>query len=218
MFDTYEAIIKIIETYNKKDIDDSFKQFLWNNIKDTNYYIETGASKVVIADRDSDYVIKIPITGWYNHRCNRFNYFKYADKWSNSGQSFDYCKEEEYLFNLIKEKRLNFLFAETKTYKKLNNTTVYIQKKCVCEDGYDDSNTISENSFDIATDLSNGYVTGDLTNLRWLASVVEYYGQNVLIDLLNLIEELDLDDLHSGNIGYTLDGNPIIFDYVGFRE
>jgi len=53
---------------------------------------------------------------------------------------------------------------------------------------------------------------------RWLALVIEKYGEEEINKLMDFIEEEQIGDFHSGNYGFDAEGAPIIFDYSDFNE
>lgn len=53
---------------------------------------------------------------------------------------------------------------------------------------------------------------------RWLALVIEKYGEEEIEKLMDFIEEEQIGDFHSGNYGFTATGAPVVFDYSDFNE
>lgn len=53
---------------------------------------------------------------------------------------------------------------------------------------------------------------------RWVALVIEKYGEEEIEKLMDFIEEEQIGDFHSGNYGFTAAGAPIVFDYSDFNE
>ena len=53
---------------------------------------------------------------------------------------------------------------------------------------------------------------------RWVALVIEKYGEEEIEKLMDFIEEEQIGDFHSGNYGFTAAGAPVVFDYSDFNE
>ena len=70
----------------------------------------------------------------------------------------------------------------------------------------------SKDSYDKAKSLYSCLPTS------WLADAIEYYGFQKVKHLINFLEEHDLKDFHSGNVGMREDGAPCLLDYSDFRE
>lgn len=75
--------------------------------------------------------------------------------------------------------------------------------------------TAADNFMDYFTNLDS--ITGDFVGDKqeyWLMRVLECYGVSAVDDLVRYIEDSELNDLHSGNLGF-FEGRPVILDYAG---
>lgn len=192
------------------------------------FTINNGISKAVIIPNESNFVVKIP-----------FNCLKYY-KWSEEEQEYtddecfeifqcadapdqtDYCWDELIKISKAYDAGFGDLFPATAFVKKeKNGTRCYIQEKVrtfkeVRFNG--GAPTVSEKSRTTARSMDNYYCACDV---EWRAAVVEFYGEDywksfVNWDSINCIGILN--DMHSNNFGYTMNGRPIILDASGFRE
>ena len=55
----------------------------------------------------------------------------------------------------------------------------------------------------------------DWTDREWYARVLQLYGKKFLKSFEKFSQEVRLNDLHDGNIGWR-NGKPIILDYAGY--
>ena len=54
------------------------------------------------------------------------------------------------------------------------------------------------------------------THEMWIARTTQLYGKKFMRSLQAWIDEYNINDLHTGNIG-LLNGNPVLLDYAGYR-
>lgn len=166
-----------------------------------------GASKGVIIPNTENFVIKIPFTGyeWCEGDFSPFVGAPYGNGW-------DYCEAESILYEEAYKAGLGFLFAKTICIGKIRNLPIYIQPKCTT---YSKSNFLStkeerDSVFETCESMAVNCFDED-----WLAAVKRFYGEKILLNLLNFIEEMGIGDLHGGNIGW-LNNRPVLFDYSNY--
>lgn len=51
---------------------------------------------------------------------------------------------------------------------------------------------------------------------NWLGLCYDYYGDELVNDFIYFLDEREINDLHSDNIGFRQDGSPCVCDYAGF--
>ena len=192
-----------------------------------------GASKVVIMSREWDYVLKIPFNGAYtfleaeyNEYCDNHDsepkmkdyitFEKYCGADSEDG--WDYCDAENNKYDKAEEAKVNQYFAKTEFLCFTNGGyPVYIQEKCRYRISEDKSTDKSRN---IASSRQAEYKDGGISSVLWIASFIDFYGE-AEFEKLRIFLDSDEDlngDLHDENVGYTMDGKPIILDYAGFNS
>lgn len=201
--------------FNKCNFDELSECTLESNVIEninlkTSMYYEFGASKAVFISLAHDYVIKIPFCGDEDYDTEEFYSFTCARGYTE----WDYCDAESYIYNHLVPEHLKILFAETRFVTKINDYPIYIQPKCI---PFDFDKFQSYESIQKTHEICSEQKL-KCFNENWLADVYETYGAEILTDLLLFIEEYNIQDLHNGNIGYTEEGYPIIFDYSGFNN
>lgn len=53
-----------------------------------------------------------------------------------------------------------------------------------------------------------------VSDCSWLSAIANRYGSEIFEKFVDFYESFGLYDLHGENIGYTLEGNPVIFDWM----
>lgn len=173
-----------------------------------------GATKFVIFLNDKE-VVKIPFNGcfWWDYKedglvfCN----FQYSD----------YCAMEEEMYNKAEEAGVEQFFVSTKYYgNAVSGVPVYVSERVYTF--YDNdkvrerTNSFTENSMTKAKELKDRVYTR--LHDEWIARAIEYYGYEAVEKLFDFIEEEDIRDLHTNNIGFREDGSPCILDYSSYYE
>lgn len=170
-----------------------------------NVDIKYGASKLVIISNDNDeyskrYVVKIP--------------FDYV--------SMNYCEEELKTYNSVLDDYENFKkyfaecwFAGLVDVKDsdgiLNYVPIYIMQRADI-----DENEVEQSSYNFW--LSDGGKPDCYCpegNEKVINCFKNHYGKALGEAIEEVIDMLDVTDLHAGNIGFTEDG-PVLIDYSGY--
>lgn len=146
-----------------------------------------GASKLVFVDEDIDYVAKIPFCGLKDY-CD-IEVGKYNEI------SFRYPTYSHYFAECWKAGTIIIREVELPLY--------------IMERADVDENKVYEMSDNYCTE-NGGSDTYDLV-LNCLAFA---YG-NEISDIMNIIYEMNINDLHSGNVGFKND-MPVFIDYSGY--
>ena len=146
-----------------------------------------GASKLVFVDEDIDYVAKIPFCGLK-----------------------DYCDIEVGKYNEISFRYPTYSHYFAECWKA---GTIIIEEVelplYIMERADVDENKVYEMSDNYCTE-NGGSDTYDLV-LDCLAFV---YG-NEIFDIMDIIKEMHINDLHSGNVGFK-SNMPVFIDYSGY--
>lgn len=213
-----------------------------SNLKGWRSYRQ-GTTKIILFPKNKNYVIKIPKNGrlFYGLSPEReFRYFTMKDKFDYTkkdyGRGWDYCKEEAQIVQEAKELNLNEYFAETLYLGDVRGYPIYAQEKVtVMTDRYEldedeDYDSIYDetasllNSYEESSDDSNSYdynseydEDSNVLPLNWSLVFVKKYGADALKSLIEFIQDMGINDIHSDNVGF-IDGNPILLDYSGYYE
>lgn len=237
--DKIEKIIEAISEIIPADFGcDTEEDDLWNFSIDDAFYIlseidpyiniEYGVSKLVIIPSFGNQVIKIPFNGkWYieypyNEETEEtdwdaepdafFEEFRSAD--SEDGD--DYCEAETRIFEEAIDASIDPLFAGTTFYKTVNGIKFYLQEKIPTIGIRKTHIKSSSDSYSLAKSISGS--KGGIRCIEWLAAVIEYYGEAVAKLLMNFIYDEEIGDLHSGNVGFRANGEPVLVDYSSWHE
>ena len=182
-----------------------------------------GVSKLVIVPAEGDYVIKIPFDGQYD--------YDYNDKeeteervwypYTNASGDFltsdwDYCEVEVAIYEKAVECTVEDFFVETMQIDEVLGRPIYIQKKAISiEEGGDNG---KEASPEAKKNRCYCKPENEWIPPSWLEAAIDFYGLENTVKLKNFIDDYYLKDFHSGNIGYTSEGKPVIIDYAGWRD
>ena len=177
--------------------------------------IRTGVSKVVIIPHDSSYVLKIPYRGARDGE--DYYDFHYA---GNEIRDWDYCETEAEIYDAFKAEGLECFLAKTVRYgEDATGYPLYIQEKCITSYDYEDPDpNYTYDDTDFRSMLACGIAVADNT---WNMKAIMYYGIEKYIRFMQLC--LDrfpdvLDDLHSQNYGYRIDGSPVLIDFSSWND
>lgn len=179
-----------------------------------------GATKVVILPEDSEYVLKIP----FNSLCyindeednDEITYEFTSFDHAKTSNGWDYCAAECDTYERALANNLSACFLQTSLYGVINGWPIYIQHKCELHntDNEDECGSKEERKYIRNLCKSNHYYALPFT---WALDFYNYYGETMLIALLNFLRAEHLYDFHKDNVGYFGDV-PIILDYGDYRE
>lgn len=207
------------------------------NNKVKNFDYSNGVSKCVfLFEQYPDIVVKIPFNGGVDYRSysssadssNDYDYYDDSSEYSCADLSivnckgmrrnWDYCEVEEVLFNRAYKAGVNDYFAQTAYIGEINGYPLYIQERAEI---YSDSESkysyklIKELIEEIKQDLGDpDRLFGRLPD-EWICHFYVIYGKNLLKKFLDFVEEEEISDLHSDNVGF-IDDKPVLTDYSSF--
>lgn len=138
--------------------------------------------------------------------------------------SYDYCKLEVYNYQAAVQDGVEDFFVETSFLDFLQDKTgrplpVYLQEQALTFTEVHSSYKSSLHSYSRLQSFTSKYAgTTELPSI-WLEDFITYYGEEQFDTLGTFIEQAGINDLHRGNVGYTIDTMaPVIFDFSGFEE
>lgn len=183
---------------------------------------DAGATKLVLTPPEEDFVIKIPFTGTEIDEEENFLYYPFEG--ANEPEGWDYCEAELICFNDALSEGVENYFLPIEFIGFVQGHPIYIQKKaktlndtkiyCMEE--------LAKDSKEYKNAQSIRELCGELNvycfNAIWLFDFVSYFGKEALKLLDTFLEDYCISDLHSQNIGYTLDGVPVIIDYGDYND
>lgn len=169
-----------------------------------------GASKLVIVDEESDWVIKLS-----------FDCSVDVDE----GMESDYCKRELYNYEKACEEGVEKFFAEICMVGEVDGIEVYLQEKLKVDDGVEKD--VDQIFRDYVYSLDESYyddIEDEDERESILADDVYEMDEGERIEaifgfeerLITFIEDNDINDLHSGNFGYR-GTDLVIMDYSGWN-
>lgn len=192
-----------------------------NNYKKTFSY-DQGASKGVLIFEELNIVIKIPFCGnyyegdeYYDENLdvyygNDFEYFYGAD----TSDSWNYCEVEKERYKMAKQDGINKCFAGVGLLTKIEGHPIYIQEFADMYDYKSTGHTKEDTESVKEMCKSNSY---NCFNEEWLSDVFNYFGKDIFNRFMMFIDDIGINDLHNGNIGY-IKGRPVLVDYSGWGD
>ena len=168
-----------------------------------------GVSKLVIFLNESE-VIKIPLNGIFEY-C-----YEYDEYVFNPFHTEDYCAVEENIYYEAESEGIEEFFAKTEYVGQADcGTLIYKSERVLpyyCENTLEMRRKVPSNE---AKDSANKVDTP--LPFDWLVRAYDYYGEEKVKHLISFIEEHDLHDFHSDNVGFRKNGAPVILDYSDYR-
>lgn len=183
-----------------------------------------GVSKMVIIPEESDFVIKIPFDGQYDYECHEeddsiecktWYPFIHAG-WKFHTSDWDYCDAEVAIYEKAATYKIEEFFLENIQVEEILGRPIYIQKKAVSIN--EGGNSGKEASPEAKENYCYCRPEYEYMDRDWVEAAIDYYGLDDVIKLKNFIDEYQLRDFHSGNLGYTSNGKPVIIDYAGWYD
>lgn len=180
----------------------------------------TGASKWVFIPFGCAWVLKIPFRGEKS-----YDYDDYTDEgtvrfnvFSGAGDcEWNYCELEAVNYDNAVDEGLDKYFAKTFYYGTTKGGyPVYIQEKCsyTCPTG----SRPSEASYSKAEKYEKS-LECCIEDVKWAAAFIERYGEEEYERLNDFLYSLEgLNDLTYRNIGFNMQGLPVLIDFSGFND
>lgn len=180
-------------------IDDLPEYMEDEGMDDDDVSFHAGLTKGCIDYKDLPYVIKCGLDGW----CNDYRDDVYFDE--------NPVMDELQLYEEFKKAELEKILAKT---WKLDDTFICAEKVIpICNYWEKESHEETE-----LTEKEKEWINNHQKYFRlsWIEKTVKVYGIDYMEKFINMAENYGfLDDMHSGNYGYTEDGTPKILDFGG---
>lgn len=217
IFDQIRKLPEFEEFVKNSDINNF--NALWQAIRKVNLldcYYDTGETKGVIIPNDNDVVFKFPLLT----RC----------------KNFDYCRAEVRNYRAAKKAEVDQYFAWTdKLFDVYSNSgyyPIYVMAQVDCDDEAitgmmvetfcenntnpedEDVDEVDEDSQEDYEERYNNACSGSTEGVdEWLRYYLSYPEYSKLDKFLLMN---DIDDIHSGNLGFY-NGSVVIIDYSGYN-
>lgn len=212
----HQCIKKLMKEYNFSELfRDPEYAIEWltdkkrNALEEDGYFIDSGATRIVIGHEDWDFV------------------FKFLYDWSDD---IDYCANELFIYNEAKKEGLSDYFAKCEYVGMYYATPIYAMERCDC-----DSDQLSSESYrtmfkkwcaynDRAEDdevaqeefyNESDYDCDDQEGMLELAE--DYWGWAETNRMIDFMDRYVVNDCHAGNWG-KIDSQLVIVDYAGYSD
>lgn len=188
--------------------------FYLKNKADLEYF--NGASKAVLVPKETNYVIKIPFTGYFEDDWEKEEYVFSSFEGAEDDENYwDYCLKEIHIYEKAETAKVERVFLKTTYEGTINDFPIYSQPKVsnFVEDG---DVTCSKEEIE-STREKVKKKNFNIFSPTWLFHAFNYYGEDYIFRLLSFIKEEDICDLHAGNLGWVGE-QPVIVDYAGFES
>lgn len=179
-----------------------------------------GATKIVLFPHRKDFVVKIPLEGEFKN--GDFFLFEGAAE----PEGWNYCEVEKILFAKAKKENFSQFFLQTEYIGGIHGYPIYIQEvvgNTLAEIKLNDHNLSlieskkrQQRNYKIRKMCKKRMIS--CFNATWIADFIDYYTEETFFKLGNFLEENWISDLHSGNIGYSVTGAPVIIDYASYND
>lgn len=216
---SFVKLVKYIENYkfgeffndwNADDFVDYFYEAS-EEYREGKWHCEYGATKMVIIMDNEDIIFKIPFNSTWDFDTKQFEFFYGAP----CPSTWDYCEAEEDRYNFAEDNGFSKYLAKTSmVHKTKNGVRIYIQPKCKTDSHHKTTSKRTYRTF------SNWYKnTLPIDDIKWLNTFIDCYGAYKLKLFFNFLSNEGWDDdLRHDNIGYTIEGKPVLIDYSSYWE
>jgi hypothetical protein len=197
------------------------------------FYLYYGLSKVCLNFNDRKVVVKIPIETSYSSDKYRMEFFKTKirnGQYPSFNNEENLCEVEANIYKLAKESGLEKFFAEEEKLMTYHGVPVYIQEKVQaycdtpdCGDDYDMNlseqiDKLLHKNYDFIDEDSSEIIDQFTQNVFFVERLYEEVGEGLFISFFDFLINNNINDLHSGNIGYGAKGELKLMDYSGFND
>jgi len=188
-----------------------------------------GATKVVLVPVQSDYAIKLNISGTYltEDECDEAGFqYPHIDRLSSE----NVLDEENIMFESL-PKELKEIILPNIYIGDCGNIPVYIQKKVkatygrvtgLAEARYKakgKSRTTSvQKALKSSTPVGLNWIIHSVLPEAFVSDLIDFYGEEKASLILQQLSVSEITDLNYENFGYDMEDRPCIFDIAGYNE
>jgi hypothetical protein len=231
-------ILSVIK-FNENDYDDyesytlAYLAELIQDEFDIDVTIDMGATKLVIMEKGQDYVIKVPLEGIIEARFDEdaeeegdFGNMYYYCIDDAEHFSVDYCQIEAENYKKMPESVKKILCESVELGQLSNGTAFYVQERIdhtfPSDNCMRDIRRFSEEQRDKAYSLISSIKEKENFNYQYelrtvlVNELILAYGEATTYELYQALIDLQINDIHLGNLGFDEEGALKIFDYSGF--
>lgn len=187
----FDTLLKAIDgrfsSMAVSEVYENFKSEVDN--ADEDFIMKRGASKIVFCFFDKNYVLKIPISSRYDNYCQiELNNYKAA---VNRGieECFAFC-----------EKVMDY-----------NSIPIYMMEYANV-----DEDILAENAYESYSSRGASEKYEEASGEEMVYEVMSYYYEENFNMVIDFLDEFNIGDLHSENIGFIC-GRPVYIDYSGWE-
>lgn len=199
------------ELFNDDGDDGSFYYDVYipfkNNYKGKVNY-ETGATKGVLIFEDLNFVIKIPFRYGSDYRMLRG---------AECPNGWDYCEVETIKYENAEDYNVSNCFAKTELIGTIDDYPIYKQEFATIYSNSDSSTSSHTREDEEKVEKYCDDNCYDCFNTYWLSDAFMYFGEKKFCQLMQFIQDFNIADLHSHNLGY-IGMRPVLVDYSSFND
>lgn len=185
-----------------------------------------GITKMVVVPNKGNFVVKIPFNGYH---CEEESYIEDEDRYeyvncfrpylnANDEDGWDYCRDELNKYRAAVKAGFGDIIAEVGFVGYYSDCPIYWQEKVI---PYEVGHSRFHPSADSLSKSHNVKFRYKSCTEDWRAMVIETYGIDYWESFVDWVDETGLEileDMHTGNFGYRMDGRPVLFDISGWRD
>lgn len=181
-----------------------------------NIFYSYGATQLCFIDENNhDYVVKMPFT--YKGYC------KWEEDENGEEQeeeviddfSYNYTEKTEEIYAKAVDAGVAMFFAGIESIGNGLWKQEYVTERAEGSSPRIDVISTEELNYINELKYENGWGPFDCT---WIADCLFYYGRELFDKFICFIRKENINDLHSGNYGWTKNGYPRLLDYCGYFE
>lgn len=155
-----------------------------------------GCSKIVLFfDEYPDVVVKIPFDGVRSVDSGK-DFEVVTNEWNFI---HNYCAEELDIWYEAVEANVEKVFAEEAFVGRYHDLSLYAAERCNMDYGYAAMTAPSEDSKEKAKKITKDVYS---EANEYIPTIIEQHGEEFAKKVLDFIEEFDINDLHSDNVGF----------------
>ncbi len=167
----------------------------------------SGVSKICFLDKSfGKYVVKVPFLVDED-----YEELGYYDEDTDEFESRNYCEDEVNFYKAATERGLGILFAKTEKLGVVHGIDTYVQERVEKPSHYA---VFTNDNMDLQRYCEEKDV---YTGASFIIAVDKFYGEAMAMELIDFLADYDINDIHSENWGFTVEGRPKCYDFSGYH-